>query len=103
MAERIREMAIGHQDLYVAKHRRDAYAAVRLSRAPDFACVGVPVILDHLTPSEAPETIDKIVGLVAREIDAIVRNRFERREIWRSEMPIKQQFQYTPTQDHHNN
>ncbi len=48
MAEWIRQMAIGHQNLPIAEQRCYANAAIRLSRAANFARVGVQVIGDDL-------------------------------------------------------
>jgi len=59
-------MAVSYHDLHVSKQRLDAYAAISLSRAPDFACVGALVICHHLAVAEAYEAVDEIVGLIAK-------------------------------------
>src|SRR5580658_9850530 len=89
MTERIGEVSIRHQDLHIAKPRCDAYAAVNLSRASDFASIGVPVIRDYLAVGEAYETIDEIAGFVARHIDSIVWNRLKPCVFGRGKVPIQ--------------
>src|ERR1700691_5360253 len=89
MAKRIRQMAIGHEDLHVAETRRYADAPVSLAGTSDFAGVCLQVIREHLAVSEANESVDEVVGTVARHIDAVVWNRFERRVCGWLEVPVE--------------
>src|SRR5277367_6423487 len=89
MSERIGQMAVRHQYQDVSKRRGYAYAAVSLSGASDFARVGVVFIGDNFAVGEAEEVVDERISSIARQIDAVVRNCFQRRVGWRHEVPIE--------------
>src|SRR5271170_583646 len=82
-------MTVRHQYLHISKERRDPDAAVGFSRAPDFAGIGALVVRNHFAMREPHEGIHKIVGLIARYVDPVVRNGFERRICGWREVPIQ--------------
>lgn len=82
-------MPVRHEHQHIAEEGSDLDTAEGYSGAADFCGVGVLVIRDYFALGKADKTGYKVIGLIARHVDAVFGNGFERRIGGGREVPIE--------------
>src|ERR1700722_6554556 len=93
-------MPIRDEHQHTAEQRSDSDPSISLARAANFSGVSLSVIAEHFSVREADEAAYKMIRLVARYINPILRNTFQRRIGRRCEVPIELHLHPTWPLDH---